>query len=105
MQRAKSLEKTLMLGKTDGKRRMGQQKRRWLDGITNSVDMNMSRLGEMVKDRGTWCAAVHGVRKSWTLNNKNSNNIFDIRDGVHDPDLVNENTNPPDHWEWFLLTM
>ena len=105
MGRADSLEKTLMLRKIESRRRSGQQRMKWLDGITNSVDTNMSRLREMVKDRGTWCAAVHGVTKSWTLNNKNNNNIFDIRDGVHDPDLVNENTNPLDHWEWFLLTM
>ena len=105
MGRADSLEKTLMLRKIESRRRSGQQRMKWLDGITNSVDTNMSRIREMVKDRGTWPAAVHGVTKSWTLNNKNNNNIFDIRDGVHDPDLVNENTNPLDHWEWFLLTM
>ena len=62
MQRA-SLEKTLMLGKTEGKRKRGQQKMRWLHSTTDSVDMNLSKLREMVEDRGTWSAAVHGGRK------------------------------------------
>ena len=59
------LEKTLMLGKNEGKRRRGQQRMRWLDSIIDSMDMNLSKLQEVVRDRGAWRAAVHGVIKSW----------------------------------------
>ena len=74
MQTTDSLEKTLMLGKTEGKRRRGQQRMKWLDGITDATDVNLGKLWEMVRDREVWHAAVHGVAKSRVTGQLNNNN-------------------------------
>ena len=85
MQRPDSLEKTLMLGKTEGRRRRGQQRMRWLDGITDSMDMSLSKLQEMEKDRKAWHTEVHGVAKSqtWLSDWTTAANQSEWRDNVH----------------------
>ena len=79
--RANSLEKTMMLGKIEGRRRRERQRMRWLDGITDSIDMNLSKLWKMVKDKEAWCAAVHGDPNSWTRLNSNLTSLYKNQSG------------------------
>ena len=85
-QRADSLEQTLMLGKIEGRQRSGQRKMKWLDGIADSMDMSLSKLREIVKDRGVWQVAVHGVTKSQTQLNNNNN--FNKRSSLRVPECA-----------------
>ena len=90
MQRADSLEKSLMLGEIGGKRRRGKQRIKWLDSIINSVDMSLSKLQEIVEDKGTWCATVHGVAKSQTqLSNwKTTTHFIPVLHGANDSRMI-----------------
>ena len=87
MRRVDSLEKTLVLGGIGGRRRRGRQRMRWLDGITDSMDMNLGKLWELVMDRKAWCTAIHRITKSWTIKKAEHRRIDTLNCGVGEDSL------------------